>query len=159
MQPIGFKSHDHGTCIAHSVTSVQKQCAERGLQLTPVRQRVLEILLAKHQALGAYDILAVLNADGFSAQPPVAYRALDFLVGNGFAHKIERLNAFVACSHPSSEHVPAFLICRVCENVAEGIANLSEDTVAASARDAGFIIERAVVEAEGVCPNCDGAQP
>ncbi len=47
--------------------------------MTPVRRRVLEILLEKHRAMGAYDVLDRLAAEGFGNQPPVAYRALDFL--------------------------------------------------------------------------------
>ena len=62
------------------------------------------MLLQEHRALGAYAILDRLRDAGFGSQPPVAYRALDFLVENGFVHKIERLNAFVACSHPGASH-------------------------------------------------------
>ena len=46
---------------------------------------------------------------------------LDFLVAHGFAHKIERLNAFVACLHPDDGHRPAFLICRGCRTVVEAV--------------------------------------
>ena len=154
MDSIGFRKHDHGACIADSVASVEAHCRAAGLQLTPVRRRVLEILLEEHHALGAYDSLDRLRAEGFGSQPPVAYRALDFLVSNGFAHKIERLNAFVACTHPTETHAPAFLICRECAAVAEGETAPGRGTLARFADDAGFEIERTVVEAEGLCPNC-----
>jgi Fur family zinc uptake transcriptional regulator len=75
---------------------------------------VLEILLAQHRALGAYDILDTLREEGLGSQPPFADRALDFLIKNGFAHKIERLNAFIACTHLGQSYMPAFLICRNC---------------------------------------------
>ena len=91
----------------------------KGVRLTPVRRRVLEILLEEHRALGAYDVLQRLAAEGFGNQPPVAYRALDFLVEQGLAHRIRRLNAFTACMHPGEAHAPAFLICRACDAVAE----------------------------------------
>ena len=87
-------------------------------------------------------------------KPPTAYRALDFLVTHGFAHKIERLNAFAACMHPGEHHTPAFLICRKCDAVAETRAELSKDMLGKAAHDAGFSIEQAVVEAIGLCPNC-----
>lgn len=154
MDSIGFRKHDHGACIADSVATVEGFCRTAGLQFTPVRRRVLEILLEQHHALGAYDILDRLREEGFGSQPPVAYRALDFLVKHGFAHKIERLNAFVACAHPTESHAPAFLICRTCEAVAEGEAPPGRGTLAKLADDAGFEIERTVVEAEGLCPNC-----
>jgi Fur family zinc uptake transcriptional regulator len=112
------------------------------------------MLLQEHRALGAYDILDKLRSEGLGSQPPVAYRALDFLVSHGFAHKIERLNAFVACAHPSEAHTPAFLICRKCKIVAEAQTEPARGQLGSSAKQAGFQIERAVVEAEGVCINC-----
>ena len=115
---------------------------------------MLELLLREHRALGAYAILDLLRDAGFGSQPPVAYRALDFLVDNGFAHKIERLNAFVACTHPGATHSPAFMICRVCEAVAEAHSTPAKGALGDAARAAGFQIERTVVEAEGVCPAC-----
>ena len=55
-------------------------CHDKSLQFTPVRRRVLEILLAKHHAVGAYDILDELLDEGLGSQPPIAYRALDRVV-------------------------------------------------------------------------------
>ena len=146
MSAKGFHSHDHGSCVSDALAAAEAHCAETGARLTPVRRRVLEILLAEHRALGAYDVLEVLREEGLGSQPPVAYRALDFLVEHGLAHRVERMNAFIACSHPGETHMPAFLICRVCETVAE--------TDAPTVRAGGFEVEQTVVEAEGVCPNC-----
>ena len=100
------------------------------------------------------EILDILRKDGMGSQPPVAYRALDFLSQNGFVHKIERLNAFVACSHPDSSHAPTFMICRLCHSVAEGVADPDMGELTQSASEAGFQIEQVVVEAEGICPKC-----
>ncbi|WP_108483216.1 Fur family transcriptional regulator [Oceaniglobus ichthyenteri] len=148
-----FQRHDHAACIDSAVAAAAAACAARGLQFTEIRRRVLEILLAEHRALGAYDILEQLRAEGRGAQPPVAYRALDFLVKHGFAHRIERLNAFAACAHPGVDHAPAFLICRSCSAVAEAEAG-PERALGAVAAAQGFTIEQTVVEAEGLCPNC-----
>ena len=153
----GFTPHDHARCIASGVEAVDKHCRENGLQFTPQRRRVLEILLSEHRALGAYDILDVLRAEGLGAQPPVAYRALDFLVSHGFAHRIERLNAFIACAHPGEGHAPAFLICRCCDAVAETCTEPEDGPLDDLAAESGFTIERAVIEAVGVCPNCKDA--
>lgn len=159
METIGFSKHDHTHCIAASVNAVAARCASEGLQFTPVRRRVLEILLQKHKAMGAYDILEVLRDEGMGAQPPVAYRALDFLTTNGFAHRIERLNAFVACAHAHEDHAPAFLICRACDAVAEAAAGPARAALSETAEAAGFEIERATVEALGLCPNCQNTAP
>ncbi|WP_275393121.1 transcriptional repressor [Aliiroseovarius sp. Z3] len=152
--PIGFKAHDHAACVSSSLDAAEAQCADKGLRLTPVRRKVLEFLLQEHRALGAYAILDLLKEAGFGSQPPVAYRALDFLVEHGFVHKIERLNAFVACAHPGKSHAPAFMICRLCDAVAETQSTLANGALDAAARAAGFQIERTVVEAEGICPKC-----
>lgn len=127
-----------------------------GVRLTPVRRRVLQILLEEHRAMGAYDVLQRLAAEGFGNQPPVAYRALDFLVEQGFAHRINRLNAFTACLHPGEAHTPAFLICRICHAVAEAPATPVRRALDAAARTLGFTIDRADVEALGLCPLCQG---
>ncbi|MDJ0627942.1 MAG: transcriptional repressor [Rhodobacter sp.] len=154
METIGFARHDHSACIASGVAAADAYCRNAGLQFTPVRRRVLEILLAQHRALGAYEILDILRAEGLGSQPPVAYRALDFLVGHGFAHRIEHLNAFIACAHSGAVHTPAFLICRACGAVAEAQAEPSETFLGSAARETGFVIERTVVEVEGLCPRC-----
>ncbi|UWQ39533.1 transcriptional repressor (plasmid) [Leisingera aquaemixtae] len=157
MVSIGFEPHDHSSCIQDCIAAVDAHCRAEGLQFTPVRRRVLEILLQEHRALGAYEILDRLREEGLGSQPPVAYRALDFLVKNGFAHKIERLNAFIACSHPGETHAPVFLICRACDAVAEAQREPTQGQLGQAARDAGFVIERAVIEAEGLCPKCQKA--
>jgi len=151
---LAFKKHNHQNCIEKSVSTVETLCKSEELILTPVRKRVLEILLEEHQAMGAYKILDRLRQDGFGAQPPIAYRALDFLVNNGFVHKIERLNAFIACAHVGEKHSPAFLICRICESVAEALPKNSKGILNRAASTAGFMIEEAVLEAQGICPNC-----
>ncbi|RLK07408.1 Fur family zinc uptake transcriptional regulator [Ruegeria conchae] len=151
---VGFHKHDHKNCVETALTTAEARCKQEGLRLTPVRRKVLEMLLQEHRALGAYAILDALREEGFGSQPPVAYRALDFLVKNGFVHKIERLNAFVACSHPGADHSPAFMICRKCDAVAEAQSAPAKGILGAAARATGFEIERTVVEAEGLCPSC-----
>ena len=48
------------------------------------------------------------------------YRALHFLLANGFIHKLESINAFVACHHPdSAQHSVPFLICNRCHSATE----------------------------------------
>lgn len=159
-QVTGFASHNHDKCVAEGLAEAEARCADRKVRFTAVRRKVLEILLQEHRALGAYAILDRLREAGFGSQPPVAYRALDFLVEHGFVHKIERLNAFVACAHPGAAHTPAFMICRLCDTVAEAQSAPAKGTLGATARAIGFRIERTVVEAEGVCPSCaDKATP
>lgn len=114
-----FHEHNHDSCTHDVLVHAENLVRRDGLRLTPVRRKTLEILVSEHRAMGAYEVLDRLAADGFGNQPPVAYRALEFLVENGLAHRINRLNAFAACMHPGEAHSPLFLICQSCEAVAE----------------------------------------
>ncbi len=152
--PAPFARHDHAACVIAALAAAEASSAARAVQFTPVRRRVLEILLEAHAAMGAYEVLDRLAAEGLGSKPPVAYRALAFLTDQGFAHRIERMNAFVACAHPGAAHDPAFLICRACGTVAEAAAE--GGGLRSAARAAGFVIEQTVVEAEGLCPACQG---
>ena len=152
--PLAFASHDHSQCLGDAMAQAEAISAATGARLTPVRRRALELLLESHRAMGAYEVLERLAAEGYGKQPPVAYRALEFLVGLGLVHRINRLNAFAACTHPGQNHTPAFLICRLCHLVAEAPAARARAALEASAATSGFIVEFASFEAVGLCPAC-----
>jgi Fur family transcriptional regulator, zinc uptake regulator len=156
-QETAFAAHNHALCSGEALLRAEALVVQKGLRLTPVRRRVLEILLEEHRALGAYDVLNRLAAEGFGNQPPVAYRALDFLEEQGLAHRIQRLNAFTACMHLGEAHMPVFLICRGCNLVAEAPAEPVLLALKAAAAAKGFVIEGSTVEALGLCPGCQEA--
>jgi Fur family transcriptional regulator, zinc uptake regulator len=149
-----FARHNHRDCRKQALNDVQRLCGENGARLTPVRQRVLELLWENHLPVSAYDMLDRLRAEGLGSQPPVIYRALDFLIEQGFAHKLPKLNAYVGCVHPGDDHPVQFLICTSCDKVAE----LQEATVNRALKKAAsnnqFILASAVLEIEGTCPSC-----
>ncbi|CAM3158617.1 Fur family transcriptional regulator [Paracoccus nototheniae] len=149
-----FAPHDHRECAHRVLDEAAVRLAGQGARLTPVRRRTLEILLESHRAMGAYEVLDRLAAEGFGRQPPVAYRALEFLVTHGLAHRLQRLNAFAACLHPGHDHHPAFLICRNCDKIAEAAAIEVRDALTAVAAQGGFRVERATIEALGLCATC-----
>ena len=155
MPSTGFTPHDHQACISGTLAVAEDRCAAENLRLTPVRRRVLEILLDSHRA----HISNFTDLHPLAATPGVrvAYRALDFLQRIGVVHRIERRNAYVACTCPGHDHLPTFLICRGCAAVAEGTGGPAAATLDATAAAAGFIVETAVVEAEGLCPDCQRA--
>ena len=140
--------------MSKNIKVAEQYCKENDLKFTPVRRKVLELLLQKNTAIGAYEILDLLREAGFKNQPPVAYRALDFLVKNGFAHKIEKLNSFIGCVHPGKDHSPAFMICRNCDFVAEEEAISPNSSVSKIASKSGFKVEKAIIEAQGLCHTC-----
>ena len=149
-----FRKHDHRKCRAGAMEEARKLCVARGVRLTPTRERVLDILLESHQALGAYDILERLHKEGRPGQPPVVYRALEFLVAQGFVHRLERLNAFAACAHGADGHEPLFLICSDCRQVAEAPLGALSAEIDHHADALGFSAQSRVVEVLGLCPSC-----
>lgn len=152
--PLAFAQHDHHHCRASAINEAKKICKARELRLTPVRERVLELLWNAHEPMRAYEILEKLGAEGFGSQPPVVYRALDFLIVQGFAHKIECLNAYLACHCPGADHGAKFLICTDCNRVAEFDDQAIAKALGKVAEGSGFSIGRATLEVEGLCPDC-----
>ena len=148
-----FKDHNHELCYKSSMKAFKKKIHEKKLKLTPLRLKVFELLLNDHRPLGAYQILNTLSKDGLNLTPPVIYRVLDFLIEQGFVHKIKNLNAFIACSHPGNTHSPTFMICRKCEKVAE--IDLKESGIKLDKNlFSDFQIEESIIEVIGICKSC-----
>lgn len=147
--------HDHRRCADDAIGHAEQVCRERGQKLTPIRRHVLSALLAGHRPLGAYDIIEHLAAHLPRPAPITVYRALDFLIANGFVHRIESRNAYLACVH---DHQPrslvAFLICERCGSVGEMPAAPLAGALAEAAGAAGFAPKLSVVEITGVCAHC-----
>lgn len=123
--------------------------------LTKNQSLVFGALSRAEGPLSAYTILDQLRDDGFRA-PLQVYRALDKLVETGMVHRLESLNAFVACSHPGcdSHQTIAFAICETCGKVTEISDEALETRLRQLARDDSFTVKKAVVELRGLCAAC-----
>ena len=153
--PLASRPHDHSHCVHSALSEADALCAQKGLRLTALRRRVLELVWQSHKPLGAYDILAVLSEqDGRRAAPPTVYRALDFLLENGLVHRIASLNAFIGCSHPEHPHQGQFLICRACSAAIELEQAAISNAIVSAAAGVGFIVESQTVEVVGLCAGC-----
>ena len=148
-----------GAALGERIAEAEAICAGREQKLTGPRRRVLELLLQAGQPVKAYDLMAAYEA-GAPAKPPTVYRALEFLEREGFAHRIESLNAFVACDQPESGeakvHAAAFLICDCCGATREIEPPLAEG-FSHQADHAGYAIQAVTVEAHGLCQSCRAA--
>jgi Fur family zinc uptake transcriptional regulator len=133
------------------------RCAEFKERLTPARRRVLELLLQTGRPAKAYDLIAAFGEDGVAAKPPTVYRALYFLSRQGFVHRIESLNAYVACHLGERDHAAAFLICTCC-GATEEIEPFSSERVQAQAAASGYVLSAVMIEAQGLCARCAPAQ-
>lgn len=134
--------------------AAEKMCAERGLQLTPIRRRVLELITQRHAPIGAYDILGALKKGEGAQAPPTVYRALEFLLDAGVIHRIDAINAFVACEVPETVHTGQFLICSECNKVVELDDPAISRLLTQKAEAAGFTADTHDVEIKGLCGAC-----
>ena len=146
--------HDHASCVADAVTAAAELCAARGVRLTELRRRVLELVWRSHRPVGAYEILDLLRGDGRSAAPPTVYRALDFLLAQGLVHRLATRNAYIGCISPRDRHNGLFLICDECGNTLELLDEGIAGSVRRSAEELGFRVQGQTVEVKGLCPEC-----
>lgn len=150
-----FAAHDHAHCVDTALDRARALCADRGVRLTPIRERVLNFVWASHRPRGAYDILDDLaQAEGKRVAPLTVYRALDFLVEQGLVHRIESLNAYVGCTDPGQSHGGQFVVCQRCGTATELNDPRITRTVSEGARELGFTVHRQTVEILGTCPAC-----
>lgn len=149
--------HNHAGCVLAVLAAAERCCADRRLRLTAQRRRVLEIVAGRHQAIGAYEILATLGRDGRTPAPISVYRALDFLVAHGLVHRLATQNAFIACSRPSAPHRPQLLVCDRCRTIAEIDDPVLAQAIDGGARAAGFRVTARAVEISGLCAVCVAA--
>ncbi len=134
---------------------VERDCAAKGLQLTPLRQSVLAIVGESPAPLGAYQIIEALSRHERKAiAPPTVYRTLDFFLDHGFLHRIESRNAYARCEHFDHAHQSVLLICEKCGKSAEVEDETLSRALQATAARAGFTSTRSMVEISGLCRDC-----
>jgi Fur family transcriptional regulator, zinc uptake regulator len=148
--------HPHAT-IAEALLAAEAVCASAGESFTPLRRRVLELLLERHAPAKAYDLLSGLGGQAGPAKPPTVYRALEFLMRLGLVHRIESLNAFVACEVGACSRAKIFMICERCGAAEELDAGHADHDLQTAASERGFLIKQAIFEATGLCARCRSA--
>ena len=123
--------------------------------LTKNQRLVLEALRNANIPLSAYSILDDLREVGFKA-PLQVYRALDGLIELGHVHRIESMNAFIACDHSMCKisDVTAFTICQKCEKVSEVKDEELSDYMHLRAEKFGLYAPRTNIEFRGICTAC-----
>jgi Fur family zinc uptake transcriptional regulator len=150
--------HDHEqalapTALARELADAETRCVAAEQKLTAPRRRVLELLLQAGQPSKAYDLIAAFGPDGVPAKPPTVYRALEFLEKQGLAHRIESLNAYVACRMGEVGHDAAFLICDCCGATRE-IDPSAAAAIGVAGAASGYVVSHVTIEAHGRCADC-----
>lgn len=129
-------------------------CEANKHRFTEPRRAVLEIIASSVRPLGAYEVLEQLSKTIKNPKPPTAYRAIEFWQEHGFIHRIESLNAYIACGSGHRHKGSQFMICDECGNVTEThICELPEPLKESAARNI-FIPTRWNLEIHGLCRKC-----
>lgn len=146
--------HDHKKCVSEALGMAEHLCVVRGVQLTPIRHQVLELIWDSHKAVKAYELLDRIRPLQHAAKPATIYRALDFLIEQGLIHRVESLNAFVGCSCSGHQHELLLLICKHCNEVEERPAPKVMTVLSEEFNQAGFVAHSKAIEAQGICVKC-----
>lgn len=146
--------HNHNECVSEALVTAEHLCVERGVQLTPIRHKVLELIWESHKAVKAYELLDRLKPLQQAAKPATIYRALDFLIEQGLIHRVESLNAFVGCRCSGHQHEQLLLICKHCLEVEERSAKEVMLALSQEINLAGFIVHSKAMEIHGICALC-----
>lgn len=133
----------------------KKICQARNVRLTPQREEILRLVADKPYAISAYDLLDLLRISEPQAKPTTIYRGLEFLLEQGFIHKIESINSYVICPHfEDPKHTSVMLICNSCGSVVENNSQTVETAIIKLAKQTGFQLSHIVVENHGLCSPC-----
>ena len=114
---------------------------------------VFSILAKAGRPLTAYELLDRLRSKGITA-PPTVYRSLERLIKDGLAHRLESVNAFVACAHPHHRSSAVFAICRKCGTTEELSDSELAPRISNWTKRIRFQLEESVLEFRGCCASC-----
>lgn len=146
-----------------------EQARSEGLQVTALREQVLDIVLQQSGVIKAYNVLSQMQqqSEGVLA-PPTAYRALDFWAEQGVLHKVAAVNGYILCSHAQHEcddhcrdheeaeaHHSAFiLVCTECGTADEQTLSHEWAALRAGVAESGFALKEEHVVLTGICKKC-----
>ncbi|RDJ99924.1 Fur family transcriptional regulator [Paraburkholderia lacunae] len=157
-------AHPHGPGQTHGASQeaalvlAEEYCRERGEKLTPIRRKVLELLLNSGRATKAYSLLDDMRQIHPGSAPPTVYRALDFLLSAGLVHRIESINAFTVCHDLTQCQHGILVVCQQCGNVTELHQPKLRQALVAQIEDAGYSLASDEIELKGLCSACQAKE-
>ncbi len=140
--------------VSDRLAKAEALCRQRGKRLTPIRRKVLEILLLQGRSVKAYELLDQIRHDQPNAAPPTVYRALDFLIEEGLIHRLDAVNAWSACHDAGGTPHDLLVICTRCGIVAELNDPELGRELAQKVQAAGFVPAHHETELRALCATC-----
>jgi Fur family zinc uptake transcriptional regulator len=149
----------NSTTQENLLAQAEQLCRQRNVRLTPQRLEVLRLMSQQPGAISAYELLDLLRIAEPQAKPTTVYRALDFLMDQGFIHRVESANSYILCHHFGQPmHTSALFICDRCSQVTERTTEDVEKTLQKLAKESGFSLHHSLAEAHGLCTGCVEAE-
>lgn len=143
--------HNHRACKEDALADAQAICKQAGARFTKARQAVFEVIWGAHKALTAPEVMEKIG----NSQPPITYRALDFLKQHGLIHHVASLNAYVGCVHAADNgHIGQLMVCTNCRLVLEAEPQEAIRELAKIARQKNFKVFQTHIEMLGFCAAC-----
>lgn len=140
--------------IERSLEIADEYCQARGERLTPIRRKVLGLLVASGRATKAYALLDQMRDMHPGSAPPTVYRALDFLLSVDLIHRIETINAFSVCHDLTHCQHGILMVCQDCGRVEELHEPKLRKTLMAQVKQSGYRLSGEEIELKGLCPDC-----
>lgn len=119
-----------------------------------LQSEVLSVVRGQSAPLSAYDVLRELQSTYPKIAPPTIYRALAALTERGQVHRLESMNAYVACQCDAHQQPSILSICDDCGVVEESVQPDVFGKLTSAVEKSGFSVQRHVVEVHGVCATC-----
>lgn len=149
----------HSDTVGAQLDVAESLCAQRGRRLTPIRRKVLELLLRHGRSLKAYELLDSMRAVHPGSAPPTVYRALDFLMAEGLVHRLDAVNAWIACHDAGGVPHDLLVVCTGCGAVAEVSDPAMSRQLAERVARTGFALNAQEMEIRALCPLCQKKRP
>ncbi|UDG82629.1 Fur family transcriptional regulator [Candidatus Vallotia cooleyia] len=140
--------------ITQALQIAHAYCQERSELLTPLRKKVLSLLLQSGRATKAYTLLDEMRKIHPGSAPPTVYRALDFLQSVELVHRIESINAFSVCHDLTHCRHGILIVCQSCGEVAEVDGPGVHHELVNKIQSTGFTLVRGELELKGFCVKC-----
>lgn len=128
-------------------------CHKQGLKLTNSRRSLIQHLARADRPMKAYDLAVAISEGRSTTYPPVVYRILEVLRGQGCAHKLTSINSYVLLD-PRAPAPSAYLVCEKCETVEVTSGAGIPKSLVSTAEQKGFAPRSTSLEVIGLCRGC-----
>jgi Fur family zinc uptake transcriptional regulator len=136
------------------LVAARVQCEQMGVRFTPMRARVLQLLLQHNRFVTAYELLDGIQETHPRTNAATVYRILGFLMENGLAHRLATVNGYIACTGATGNGYCVFAICGHCGRVSELEADGVRDRLASLVARVDCALDDGAAEIRVVCRDC-----